>query len=194
MGPPRHWSPAAPPPHLTWTPWPLLLTSGGQDWKHFQICSFTDPPQPLLLTSDGYWSKYSQQTGVMHHTGMFSCIPYCDQMLWRGFLDRKLNLSLWGSGASQPVKPFHLLMFHNRHNLSFFRSMQSYRILKAACKDNLWCNRVLLQHGKRCEWCYERWMWPQWGNLSRILRNISQGSGHQGALHEKETGNIWRKV
>ena len=46
---------------------PLLVTSGGQDWRSVQTCSLEDP---LVLTSVGYWSPYGRQAGATHPTRM----------------------------------------------------------------------------------------------------------------------------
>ena len=46
---------------------PLLVTSGGQDWRSVQTFSLEDS---LVLTSGGYWSTYGRQAGATHPTRM----------------------------------------------------------------------------------------------------------------------------
>ena len=77
--------PSGPSPSL-----PLLVKSGGQDWRPLQTCSSEKLPANniwwprlkicstllstwLVLTSGGYWSTYSWKVGIKHPTVMFSC-------------------------------------------------------------------------------------------------------------------------
>ena len=65
-------------PHCTGTspsltgPLPLLVTSGGQDWRPVQICSL-DGPLLLPVLTTGDWSG---QTGGTNPTRMLCCFEY----------------------------------------------------------------------------------------------------------------------
>ena len=43
----------------TLSPSPLIVTSGGQDWRSVQTCTLEDPPAPLLLTSGSWLPKHT---------------------------------------------------------------------------------------------------------------------------------------